>query len=246
VPLLWVVLAAVGVIATCGTWAIAGTTALDDAARQLAAAFPFVHGVVVQVEGDRLVVDLGAKNGAYEGMELEVYREAEAIRHPLSGEALGHREVTLAVIRLVDIQWEFSEGIVVRRETIAVPRWGDRVRVPVDRIVVALPRIDPGTVTGLDVAVLTKELAIALMKSNRFMVLEEPVIRASLASGGRPRVRSFADPATLSALAEQLKAQAVIIGALGASEARVFLHLQVLSTASGATIALASVALSPR
>jgi hypothetical protein len=198
---------------------------------------------VVKVEGDRVLVDLGARRGAYEGMELEVYREGEEVKHPISGQILGRRDVQRGVIRVVEVKEEFSEAVAVSLEKEAQFSWGDSVRVSSDRITVALPLIDPGDVRGVNVHSITKDLAIALTKTGRFMVVEEPLIRASLDPERSPRPERPLDPATMKTLAEKLRAQALILGKLSHVEKRIFLGLQVLSTRTGGVLGLASVEL---
>ena len=215
----------------------------DEAAKKIAGVFPLVQGMVVKVEGDRVLVDLGARRGAYEGMELEVYREGEEVKHPISGQTLGRRDVRRGVIRVVEVKAEFSEAVAVRLEKEAQFSWGDSVRISSDRITVALPLIDPGDVRGANVHSVTKDLAIALTKTGRFMVVEEPLIRASLDPERSPRPERPLDPATLKVLAEKLRAQALILGKLSHVEKRIFLGLQILSTRTGGVLGLASVEL---
>lgn len=215
----------------------------DEAAKQIAGVFPLLQGLVVGVDDDRLLVDLGGRRGAYEGMELEVYREGEEVKHPVTGQFLGRRDVSLAIVRLVEVREEFSEAIAVSREKGAQLSWGDSVRVSGDRITVALPLIDPGDVRGANVHSITKDLAIALAKTGRFMVVEEPLIRALLASERPSRAGHPADPVAMEVLAKRLRAQALILGRLSHVEKRVFLGLQVLSTRTGSPLGLASVEL---
>ena len=118
----------------------------DDAATKIAEVFPLVQGLIVELDNDRVLVDLGKRRGAYEGMELEVYREGEELRHPATGQLLGRRDVRLATIRVVEVKAEFSEAVAVSGEKGARLSWGDSVRVSADRITVALPLIDPGDV----------------------------------------------------------------------------------------------------
>ena len=219
--------------------------ATDEAARKIAELFPLAQGVVLEVDGDRLLVDLGARRGAYEGMELEVYRDGEEVKHPVTGQLLGRREVHLAVIRIVEVRGEFSEASVVRREKEAKLSWGDSVRVTGDRITLALPLVEPGDVSGASVRSITKELAIALTKTGRFMVVEEHLIQASFAGERGARGKSLADPGSLKVIAEQLKAQTLVLGRLSGMDKKIFLDLQVLSTRSGATLGVASVAVTP-
>ncbi|MBI3779941.1 MAG: hypothetical protein HY278_02610 [candidate division NC10 bacterium] len=215
----------------------------DEAAKQIAGVFPLVQGMVVKVDGDRVLVDLGARRGAYEGMELEVYREGEEVKHPISGQILGRRDVRRGVIRVVEVKEEFSEAVVVSLEKEAKLSWGDSVRVSSDHITVALPLIDPGDVRGVNVHSVTKDLAIALTKTGRFMLVEEPLIRASIGSERSSWVEHPPDPATMKILTEKLRAQALILGKISYAEKRVFLGLQVLSTRTGGTLGLASVEL---
>ncbi len=246
---LWIVASAAVaffLLVLCGSTRAQETTAsraADEAAKKVAGIFPLLQGLVVEVDGDRVLIDLGGRRGAYEGMELEVYREGEAIRHPVTGQFLGRRDVRLGVVRVEEVKEEFSEAVAVSREKEAKLSWGDNVRVSADRITLALPLIDPGDVRGANIHSITKDLAIALTKTGGFMVVEEPLIRASLASEQRPRAEPLADPSTMKVLAEKLRAQALILGQLSQVEKKVYLGLQVLSTRTGATLGLASVEL---
>jgi hypothetical protein len=225
-----------------GQGTVAGLAA-EEAAKKVAEAFPLLRGLVVAVDGDRLLVDLGAKRGAYEGLELEVYREGGEITHPATGESLGKREVHLATIRLIDVKEEFSEAAVGNREPDATLSWGDAVRVGRGRINLALPLIDPGDVRDADAHAITKNLAISLTKTGRFMVLEDHLVRGAFPAGAS--ARRLTTPAVLRALGEKLRAQALIVGRLRSAARALFLDLQVLSTATGATVGLASVPLTP-
>jgi len=215
--------------------------AAEEAARRIAEAFPLLQGLVLAVDGDRLLVDLGSKRGAYEGMELEVYREGKEITHPATGESLGRREVRLATIRLIDVKEEFSEAVAAQRKEDATLSWGDAVRVSGDRINVALPIIDPGNIHDVNIRTITKHLAISLTKTGRFMVLEDHLIRGFLAPG--VSAKRLTDLVALRALAEKLYAQVLVVGRLRSAAKSIFLDLQVLSTVTGATIGIASVPL---
>ena len=239
------------VVALCLLAAAPGAPALelrvsrvaDEAAKEIAGIFPLMQGLVVEVDGNRVLVDLGARQGAYEGMELEVHREGEEIKHPVTGQLLGRRDVRLGVIRVMEVNEEYSEAVVVSREKGVEFSWGDSVRVNSDRIIVALPLIDPGEVRDANVHSITKNLVIALAKTGRFMVVEEPLMRASLPSQRLPVAGHFADPVILEVLAEKLRAQALILGKLSRVGQKIFLGLQVLSTRTGGTLGLASVEL---
>lgn len=228
---------------TYGEAPVAGRST-DDAAKKIAEVFPLAQGLVVELDNDRVLVDLGARRGAYEGMELEVYREGQEVKHPVTGQLLGRRDVRLGIIRIAEVKEEFSEAVLVSGEKVAKLSWGDSVRVSADRITLALPLINPGDVRGANIHSITKDLAIALTKTGRFMVVEDHLIRASLAPEPGPRAGFLASPANLKALAVQLRVQVLVLGRLTQSEKRTFLDLQVLSTLTGSTLGLVSVQLS--
>ncbi|MBF8279970.1 MAG: exported protein of unknown function, partial [candidate division NC10 bacterium] len=110
-----------------------------------------------------------------------------------------------------------------------------------DRLLVALPTIDAGEVKGANVSSLTKDVAIALAKTGRFIVIEEHLIRATLMGEKPSRSESFTDPSTLKVLSERARAQLLALGKLSATGQGLFLDLQVVSISSGAPLTVASV-----
>ena len=54
-------------------------------ADRLAAAFPRVEGLIIGFEDDQILIDRGAADGVFQGIELEVFREGEEFKHPLTG-----------------------------------------------------------------------------------------------------------------------------------------------------------------
>lgn len=215
--------------------------AAEDAATRLAEAFPILSGAVIGVEGDRVLVDLGAGKKIHQGMELQVYREGEEVKHPVTGKVLGKRDKQLGLLRIVEAKEEFSEATVVSRQEGITIMAGDLVRVSSDRLAVALPMIDTGEVKGADVYSVTKDLAISLAKTGRFIVMEDYLLRAAL-MGERPaRPESFTDPATLKVLAEKARVQILLLGKLSLSDRGVLLNMQVVSVSTGAPLTVASV-----
>ncbi|PWB47390.1 MAG: hypothetical protein C3F12_05320 [Candidatus Methylomirabilota bacterium] len=219
--------------------------AAEDAAAKLAEAFPVVQGAVTAVEKDRVLIDLGAKQ-VYQGMELQVYREGEEVKHPVTGEVLGRRDKKLGLLRVVEVKERFSEATIVSREEGSVIRTRDLVRVTSDRLVVGLPLIDAGGVKEANVQSATKDLAIALAKTGRFIVIEDPLLKAALAGERTPQVGSFSDPSTLKLLAEKAHAQLLILGKLNPGHRGLFLDLQVMSVVTGAPLTVASVEVTER
>ena len=220
---------------------LAFSRATEDAAARLAEAFPIVQGSIVGMEGDRFLIDLGAKQKIHQGMELQVYREGEEVKHPVSGQALGRRDKRLGLIRVVEAKEGFSEAVMVSRQEGATIAVGDLVRVSPDRLSIALPLIDAGEVKGADVYSVTKDLAISLAKTGRFIVIEDHLVRAALMGQTPPRFESFTDAAVLSALAEKARAQLLLLGRLRAADRGALLTLQVVSVTTGSPLTVASV-----
>ena len=213
----------------------------EEAATRLAQAFPTLQGSVVGIDGDRILIDLGSKQKVYQGMELQVYREGEDVKHPVSGQILGKRDRRLGLLRVVEVKEGFSEATAISRQEGSTITAGDLVRVSHDRLLVALPTIDAGEVKGANVSSLTKDVAIALAKTGRFIVIEEHLIRATLMGEKPSRSESFTDPSTLKVLSERARAQLLALGKLSATDQGLFLDLQVVSASSGAHLTVASV-----
>ena len=219
--------------------------AAEEAAAKLAEAFPAIQGSVTGVERDRVLIDLGAKQ-VYQGMELQVYREGDEVKHPVTGQVLGRRDKKLGLLRVVEAKEKFSEATIVSREEGATIRARDLVRVSSDRLLVALPFIDAGGVKETNVQSVTKDLAIALAKTGHFIVIEDPLLRAALAGEHASRAESFGDPSTLKLLAEKTHVQLLILGKLSPGHQGLFLNLQVMSVFTGAPLTVASVEVTER
>lgn len=214
--------------------------AAEEAVARIAGAFPVVQGSVVGVEGERVLIDLGAKK-VNQGMELQVYREGDEVKHPVTGEVLGRRDKRLGLLRVVEVKDGFSETVIVSRQEGGNIRARDLVRVSSDRLLVALPLIDASGVKGANGQSVTKDLAIALAKTGRFIVIEDPLLKAALMGEQPSRGESFTDPSILKLLAEKAHVQLLVLGKLSLADQGLFLNLQVISVFTGAPLTVASV-----
>ena len=92
-------------------------------------AMPLAQGTVIKVEtSGSIMVDLGEDRGLKKGMKLVVFKEGEAIKHPVTGELLGRKATYLGELIMKDVQAMFGIGEVVgeNKGTIEV---GDKVIV---------------------------------------------------------------------------------------------------------------------
>jgi hypothetical protein len=219
--------------------------AAEEVAARLAEAFPIVQGSVTGVEKDRVLIDLGIKK-IYQGMELQVYREGDEVKHPVTGEVLGRRDKKLGLLRVIEVKERFSETAIVSKEEGSVIRAKDLVRVSSDRLLVALPLIDAGGVKEANIHSVTKDLAIALAKTGHFIVIEDPLLRAAIAGGPSSQVDSFSDPSILKLLAEKAHVQLLLLGKLSQGQHGLFLNIQAISVVTGAPLTVASIEISQR
>jgi hypothetical protein len=63
-------------------------------------------------EDDVVVTDVGKNSGAKVGQLLGVYREAEAVSHPVTNVILGRKVIPLGVMQLSEVEDKVSRGII--------------------------------------------------------------------------------------------------------------------------------------
>ena len=82
-------------------------------------------GKVVRLEGGKVFISIGEKEGLKPGMRLRVLREGAPFVHPVTKELLGNVEATVGKIEIKDVQAESSSGSLVEGEA----RAGDSIRL---------------------------------------------------------------------------------------------------------------------
>jgi TolB-like protein len=76
---------------------------ISDVAARFKSDLPLVNGYVIGVQGEKVTVDLGHKNGIKKGMKCHVYREGAPIVHPVSGAVIGKMIDELCEVQITDI-----------------------------------------------------------------------------------------------------------------------------------------------
>lgn len=84
----------------------AGAGVVDELSRDFAPA----AGVVLSTQDGEVLVDLDATDGVMDGDLLAVVDPGEPVVHPTTGQVLGHRDRTLAVLRVTRVRSGFSEA----------------------------------------------------------------------------------------------------------------------------------------
>jgi hypothetical protein len=152
------------------------TVLVDD----LVGLFPTVRGEILEVRDATLTLDVGRRDGARPGLEVELYREGREIKHPKTGAVLGKAEEPLGRGRITDVQEAFSLATVVKAGEV---KPGDRFRVSSGKInLVLLPLL--GGVRESLVEAATQELVERLAASGRFRVTMGDPINVFLAQEG--------------------------------------------------------------
>lgn len=216
------------------------TEAARVVAERLAAAFPRVEGLIIGFEGDLVLIDRGTTAGIFQGMELDVFREGQEFKHPLTGETLGKMDKDLGMIRILYVHERYAEATVIKKIEKAGFRKGDRVRVSMARMIVAFPNVDVEGVGGMGARSMTKELATALIRTGRFELIEERQLRSMLLADKNLRAGELAHPLMLKQLAEKGKIQVLLLSRLTSTAEGVSLDVQAYSTLTGNSIVLAS------
>jgi hypothetical protein len=142
--------------------------------------FPKVQGEVVEVRDATLTLDVGKKDGARLGLEVELFREGREIKHPKTGVVLGRAEQALGRARITETQEAFSLAT-MGPDSDAKP--GDRFRVSTGKInLVLLPLL--GGVRENLVEAAVQDLVERLGVSGRFRVSMGDPINVFLSQEG--------------------------------------------------------------
>ncbi|MGH7425291.1 MAG: hypothetical protein ACREJP_03900, partial [Candidatus Methylomirabilales bacterium] len=211
------------------------STAASRVAEKLVQAFPKARGLVVSVEPQgKVVVDLTAKDGIYPGLEVEVFRQGEPFKHPVSGEVMGRMEKTVASLRVVDVQDRFSVGQLLDQE--GSVKAGDGVRVTGARILLGLAKVESPPAAESAARTLARELELALQKTGRFEVFDNRIMRSTLIKAGLKEDVPLTDPAALRVLREGLRLSALALPSLGEGGRVLDVQLRSVRTAHPLTV----------
>jgi TolB-like protein len=89
---------------------------LEGLALKLRDRFPLVQGLVVKAEDKKIFVDLGKKQ-LKKHMKLIIFREGEAIKHPITGQLLGAPTEVLGEARVDTVFDDLAQGTLRQQQT---------------------------------------------------------------------------------------------------------------------------------
>lgn len=87
---------------------------INRLATKISEDLPLVAGYVINVDGDRLTLDIGANQGLKKGMKCIVYSEGKDIIHPMTKKVLGKETAELGEVKLIQVYPEYSVGQVFK------------------------------------------------------------------------------------------------------------------------------------
>ena len=149
-------------------------------ADDLVKAFQPVEGVVLDVDRDRVYLDIGEERGAQVGQELTVFRKGDAFVHPITGKMLGRFEDVLGYAQVRRVLPRLSEAVFIPVPGQAAPRIEDGVRISRGRIRVAIAPVLDLTSSAADVRRVPYLFAMLLERSKRFQVVDPLVVNDTI------------------------------------------------------------------
>jgi len=217
--------------------------AADEAARHVAEVCKPVEGKVLSILPDkRFLVDVTAEWGAYVGMELEVFRQGESFKHPVTGETLGRMDRLVGTVRVVEVQPKFSLAEVINLEAGEKVNQGDGVRVTTARLLIGVANItaSPGYESVAQRA--TRDLEVALDRTGRFEVINERRMRSALIKGGLKENIPLRNPDALKLLRQELRLSVVALPHISEADGTLMWDVPIFSPVSGRLLQSVSVA----
>jgi hypothetical protein len=133
--------------------------------------FQPVEGVVVQLEGDTIYLDLGSAQ-ARVGQELTIFRKGAPFVHPFTGKPIGRYEEVLGHAQIRRVLPKFSEGLFIPAAGKPRPEPDDGVRITRGRIRMAVTPVLDLTGSHADLRRVPYLLATTLERTKRFQVLD--------------------------------------------------------------------------
>ena len=116
---------------------------MDQLAAAITSYFPKVQGEVKSVEGDKITITLGTKDGLQQGVVLTVWRDGKEILHPVTNLVIGHLEDEVGSLE-VTVPGE-TTSIGVMQKKMMEPKVGDKARITPKKIGIAIIPLQGGT-----------------------------------------------------------------------------------------------------
>jgi hypothetical protein len=133
---------------------------------QVTALFPKVEGDIIKVDEGQVTLSIGKRDGVVAGVELEVYREGEELKHPKTGELLGRKEEILGRVVVEQVAEGYASARISKGKGMA---GGDRVRVSAGKVRLTILPLATGVRDNL-IEAAVQELVDGFTRTGRFQV----------------------------------------------------------------------------
>lgn len=194
-------------------------SSVDDLVGAIAAHFPKVQGEVNTVQGDKVTITLGRKDGVSPGMTLILWRVAKEILHPVTNAVIGRTEEEVGTVEVSKVSEKESTATVIKKQK--EPRAGDKARITPRKISLA---VVPLQATAPEV---TAELSQRLAESGRFTVLEADKTAAFL------KDRKAADDSLVTEMHRSFGLDVVVTLSTFSSEGKLLIITKILYAEDG-------------
>jgi len=204
--------------------------------QDVVAAFPPIEGLVVQVDGESIYMDLAKKDGVLAGQEFTVFRKGEVFRHPNSGKPLGRYEEVLGYAQVQRVEVAFSEAGFVPIEGRPQPRPEDGVRITRGRIRIAVvPPVDLTAATA-DLRRVPFMLALAMDQTRRFQSVDSGQVNEALLNSKTKGEELLVRPDRAVSLGKSLDVPAWLVPVLIERRGITYLDVTFISAVTGAAL----------
>ncbi len=147
-------------------------TSVDQLTTEILSYFPKIQGEVKTIQGDRLTIGLGTKNGLVPGVTLTLWRDGKEIHHPVTGAVIGRTEDAVGSVEVTGLTETTCTAVVLKK--VRDPQVGDKARITPKKLSLALV---PARADRPDIL---QDMSQRLSDSGRFLVLENDKVTAFL------------------------------------------------------------------
>lgn len=204
--------------------------------QDVVSAFPPIEGLVVQVDGGSIYMDLTKNNGVLAGQEFTLFRKGDVFYHPNSGKPLGRYEEVLGYAQVQRVEAHFSEANFVPIEGRPQPRPEDGVRITRGRIRVAVvPPVDLTTAKA-DLRRVPFMLALAMDQTRRFQSVDSGQVNETLLNSKTKGEELLVRPDRAVTLGKSLDVMAWLVPVLIERRGIVYLDVTCISAVTGAAL----------
>jgi hypothetical protein len=147
-------------------------TSVDQLTAEILSYFPKIQGEVKTVQGDRLTIGLGTKNGLVPGVTLTLWRDGKEILHPVTGAVIGRTEDAVGSVEVTGLTETTCTALILKK--VRDPQVGDKARITPKKLSLALVPV------RADRPDILQDMSQRLSDSGRFLVLENDKVAAFL------------------------------------------------------------------